>query len=169
MKLAPWLYVLAFGACVAAVTVPDNLQPAAGETLVAAVAAKGVQIYECRASKTDPAAYEWVFVAPEAQLFDERGALVGTHGAGPFWQANDGSKVVGTVKARADAPGGNAIPWLLLATKPEGPPGSWSKVTSVQRVNTAGGVAPTGGCGRDNAGTTARVPYTADYRLFAAK
>ena len=35
--------------------------------------------------------------------------------------------------------------------------------TSIQRVNTAGGVAPTADCSRDYAGTTARVSYTADY------
>ena len=34
------------------------------------VPAKGVQIYECRAKKDASAGFEWVFVAPEAELFD---------------------------------------------------------------------------------------------------
>ena len=32
--------------------------------------------------------------------------------------------------------------WLLLTTKAEGSDGAFAKVTSIQRVNTAGGVAP---------------------------
>jgi len=73
------------------------------------------------------------------------------------------------VKARADAPAVNAIPWLLLGTKSVGREGSFSKVTSVQRVNTSGGVAPKAGCSEGNAGTPARIPYTADYYFFTAR
>jgi hypothetical protein len=73
---------------------------------------------------------------------------------------------VGTLKQRADAPVAGAVPWLLLATKSNGPEGSFSRVTSIQRVNTAGGVAPAAGCASDSAGATARVHYTADYYFF---
>jgi hypothetical protein len=59
-----------------------------------------------------------------------------------------------------------AIPWLLLGAKSVGPDGSFSKVTSIQRVNTTGGAAPTSGCSKATAGTPARVPYTADYYFF---
>lgn len=80
-------------------------------------------------------------------------ARAGTHGAGPFWQALDGSKVNGSVKARADAPAGTgsagAIPWLLLATESTGGRGKLAPVTHIQRINTAGGLAPSNGC--DNA------------------
>lgn len=41
--------------------------------------------------------------------------------------------------ARADAPSAAAIPWLLLSTASDGPPGAFSEVTSIQRVNTSGG------------------------------
>jgi hypothetical protein len=147
------------------VEVPAALKPDANESLSMIVPAKGVQIYECRAKK-DVAGYEWVFVAPDAELFDTRGNRIGRHGAGPYWQATDGSRFVGTLKQRADAPVAGAIPWLLLTTKSNGPDGSFSKVTSVQRVKTAGGIAPVAGCAVDSAGTTARVPYTADYYFF---
>lgn len=60
----------------------------------------------------------------------------------------------------------DAIPWLLLAAKPAGAEGSFSKVTSVQRVSTVGGVAPKGGCSQAAAGTLARINYTAEYRFF---
>ena len=148
------LVVVFLGGC--AVQVPANLQPA-NESLAQVVPAKGVQIYECRDAK-------WVFVAPDADLFDKAGRKIGTHYAGPHWEAADGSKVVGAVKARSDAPAAGAIPWLLLSTKSVAGEGSFSKVTSIQRVSTTGGVAPAGGCAE--AGAQARVPYTADYYFF---
>jgi hypothetical protein len=79
--------------------------------------ATDVQIYECNASKTDPTRFEWVFKAPEADLFDSVGRKIGKHYAGPTWESNDGSKVQGEVKARDDGPDANAIPWLLLNAK----------------------------------------------------
>jgi hypothetical protein len=157
------------GGCAAPSIIPDQLNPSAKESMTLIVPAKGVQVYECRASKDKPGAYEWTFVAPEAELFDTTGKTIGRHYAGPSWEASDGSKIAGAVKARADAPAANAIPWLLLGAKSVGGEGSFSKVTSVQRVNTVGGVAPKVGCSQDNAGTPARVPYTADYYFFTSK
>ncbi len=149
--------------------VPDQLKPGANESLAMIVPAKGVQIYECRAKKDQAGAYEWAFVAPEADLFDGRGDRIGRHYAGPHWESADGSKVLGTVKERADAPVADAIPWLLLAAKSVGPAGAFSRVTSIQRVNTAGGAAPKAGCSQAAAGALARIAYTADYYFFTAK
>jgi len=84
--------------------VPATLHPSTNETLTDVVPAHGVQIYQCRARKDQPDAYEWAFVAPEATLFDERGNRIGRHYGGPHWESNDGSKIVGAVKERADAP-----------------------------------------------------------------
>lgn len=149
------------------VAVPAPIQARSGETLAQIVPAKGVQIYECRAVKDKPGAFEWGFVAPDAELFDTRGRKIGTHYAGPKWEAADGSIISGTLSARAEAPRSADIPWLLLNTTPSGAAGSFSKVTGIQRVNTVGGVAPAMPCGAANAGTQARVPYTADYYLLA--
>ena len=149
--------------------VPDKLTPGANESLAMIVPAKGVQIYECRARKDQVEGYEWAFVAPEADLFDARGNRVGRHYAGPHWESTDGSKISGTVKERADAPLADAIPWLLLTAKSVGSEGSFSKITSIQRVNTVGGVAPKTGCSQAAAGTPARINYTADYYFFTAK
>lgn len=152
------------------VAVPDKLKPGANESLAMIVAAKGVQIYECRASKDQEGQFEWAFVAPEADLFDTRGKKNGTHCAGPQWEALDGSKISGTVKERADAPVAGAIPWLLLSARSVGrPDGAFSKFTSIQRVNTVGGVAPQSSCGQANLGTRVRVDYTADYYFFTAR
>jgi Protein of unknown function (DUF3455) len=152
-----------------AVQVPDKLNPGANESLAMIALAKGVQIYECRASKDQTGGYEWAFVAPEADLFDAGGNRIGRHYAGPRWESADGSKILGTVKERADAPAADAIPWLLLTAKPEGPEGAFSKVTSVQRVSTVGGVAPKAGCSQAAAGTPARIAYTASYYFFIRK
>jgi len=142
-------------------TVPDNLKPAANESLKRIIHARGVQIYECRDQK-------WAFVAPDAELFDFNGKIVGRHYAGPHWEATgDGSKVIGAVKARADAPEAGAIPWLLLSTKSVGGKGYFADVTSIQRVATHGGAAPGIACTHD--GLTARVSYTADYYFFNAR
>lgn len=148
--------------------VPEALKPADSERAAFVRHARGVQIYRCDA---DGNAFKWSFVAPEAQLFESAAApaVLGTHGAGPFWQANDGSRVVGKVKARSDAANAGDIPWLLLTTSAEGPKGQMSAVTSIQRVRTVGGVAPAGGCAAPaDVGKQARMPYTADYVFFTA-
>jgi len=159
MKLMKVLPLLAIAGC-ATVQVPDNLKPASNEPLAMVTAATGVQIYECRDRK-------WTFVAPEAELWDSRGRKIGSHYAGPAWELADGSKVVGAVKQRADAPATGAIPWLLLGAKSVGNEGGFSKVTSIQRVSTVGGTAPAGGC--EQQGAEARVYYSADYYFFTSK
>jgi hypothetical protein len=155
-------------ACTMTPSVPDALKPGPDAKLAMVVPAKGVQIYECRARKGAADAYEWAFVAPEAELYDMRGNLIGRHGAGPSWQAADGSRVVGSVKARADAPTADSIPWLLLATTDSGPAGRFSGVTSIQRVNTSGGTPPTKPCGPETLGMKAGIHYSADYNFFTS-
>ncbi len=130
--------------------------------------ARGVQIYECLAAADAYAAPQWTLVAPQAELFDGSGQHAGRHFAGPHWEADDGSRIVGSVKARADAPQRDAIPWLLLDARSVGAAGRLSSVTQVQRVNTVGGVAPTTACTPGAGGSTVRVPYSADYVFFGA-
>ncbi|HVO90609.1 MAG TPA: DUF3455 domain-containing protein [Casimicrobiaceae bacterium] len=146
-----------------------TIKGSANESVAMKLAAKGVQIYECRASVDGAGTHAWVLVGPEAELFDADGLRVGRHYAGPQWEAADGSRIAGTVRARADAPRSDAIPWLLLAATSVGGEGVFSKVTSVQRVNTVGGVAPQTGCSAASVGTLARVPYTATYNFLAMR
>ena len=145
------------------VNVPDQLKAQPTESLAMIVPAKGVQIYECRAKADQAGGYAWAFVAPEADLFDAKGQKIGTHYAGPHWESADGSKVVGRVKTSAAAPRADDIPWLLLSTKNVAAQGAFSATTSIQRVNTLGGIAPATGCSQASVGSTARIPYTADY------
>jgi len=156
-----WLLLILAGCASNTVSVPDNLKPASNESLKRVIAAKGVQIYECREGR-------WLFVAPEADLFDQQGNLIGRHYAGPHWESTgDGSKVIGKLTSRADAPVAGAIPWLLLSAKSVGGKGYFSDVTSIQRVATHGGIAPAGDCPKT--GMQARVEYTADYYFYSAR
>jgi hypothetical protein len=159
--------MLVLAACTG-VGVPATLQPEGPQRLAERVGARGVQIYECRATPSAAGGAQWAFVAPEAELLDARGSVTGKHYAGPHWEALDGSKIVGAVKARADAPQAGAIPWLLLSAKSVGGPGRFAHVTSVQRIHTVGGTAPAKPCDSSSLGQTERVRYTADYLLFAS-
>ena len=147
--------------------IPENLRPAAAETLSLETKATGVQIYECSANAKDPARFQWTFKAPEADLFDGTGKRIGRHYAGPTWESNDGSRVVAVVKARSDAPDAKAIPWLLLDAKSTAGAGVFSRTSSIQRVSTVGGIAPGEVCSQSQAGKTARVDYEAIYYFYA--
>lgn len=149
--------------------VPESLRAPATEVLSLETKASGVQIYECSASKGEPARFEWTFKAPEADLFDRAGNKVGKHYAGPTWESNDGSKVVGEVKARDNGPDPDAIPWLLLSAKSTSGTGAFSNVKSIQRVHTVGGRAPTEACSQAQAGKVTRVDYKATYNFYVAK
>jgi Protein of unknown function (DUF3455) len=63
-----------------------------------------------------------------------------------------------------------AVPWLLLAATPSdrGPAGGrLGDTTFIQRLNTAGGIAPAATtCNPATVGARAEVPYTADYYLW---
>ena len=126
-----------------------------------AVPAKGVQIYAC--NKNVAGAYAWIFKGPEAELADTAGKTIGKHYGGPTWEGSDGGKVVGAVKASAPAPGGNAIPWLLLDIKSRDGAGQFTQAAAILRVSTVGGQAPAAGCDEAHAGAEQRVPYTATY------
>jgi hypothetical protein len=146
--------------------VPANLTPPAGSVLVLELGARGVQIYTCAAKPDDASAFVWTFKAPEAELFNRRGEVVGHHFAGPTWQGNDGSAVVGTVLERAASPDSGSIPWLLLEAKDHAGSGIFSTITYIQRVETAGGGAPVAGCDAAHAGAEVRQPYQATYAFF---
>jgi len=75
--------------------VPENLRTPETEVLSLETKATGVQIYECNASKDESTRFEWIFKAPEADLFDMAGNKIAKHYAGPTWESNDGSKMVG--------------------------------------------------------------------------
>ncbi len=149
--------------------VPNNLRVPNGQMVLLKAVGQGVQIYACSAKAGDPAQFEWVFRAPEADLMGDKGERIGRHYGGPTWEANDGSKVVGEVQQRADAPRPGAVPWLLLKTKSNQGDGTFKGVTYIQRVDTEGGAAPRDGCDAQHGGAEARVDYKAIYYFYAQK
>lgn len=146
--------------------IPDKLAAPASERLALEARASGVQIYVCAARKDDAARAEWTLKAPEAELFGVDGKRIGKHYGGPTWEAADGSKVVGELKARDDGPDSNAIPWLLLAAKSNNGAGVFGKTSSIQRLYTNAGKAPATGCDAASVGKELRVPYTATYLFY---
>ena len=134
-----------------------NVAAPAGMQLVWHVYAKGVQIYRWNGQA-------WVFVEPVAQLYADAGyhGLVGTHYRGPKWESNGGDVVTGSVIARCDVEG--AIQWLLLGATADGRGGVFQNVQRIQRLNTAGGTAPT--TGGSFVGELREVPYTAEYYFY---
>lgn len=159
--------VLTACATVLAVHVPDvpaALHPPADQVAYLEARATGVQIYEC--SQKSDGSFEWAFKAPEAALATPAGQPIGKHYAGPTWEASDGSKIVGEVKAKDAGPTPTAIPWLLLAAKSNSGNGVFGNARSVQRILTNGGVAPSAACDASALHQVARVPYTATYFFY---
>jgi len=163
---------LAFGpaGCAPELGIPTALEPYDSE-LAWVRQADGAQVYECHARKVhDGSVLEWASLGPEATLYDEDGHMVGIHGGqGPYWEANDGSRITGEIVASVAAPQGDAVAWQLAATRSDGPWGTFSGITSVQRVNTYGGLLPSTPCTPSMIGRRVAVHYTADYRFFVAK
>jgi len=170
MRRIWWLAVAAglVGCAGTETAVPESLRFPAGESAVLRVTAAGAQVYECKASAQDAAKLDWVLVAPDAQLYATGNTVMGKHYGGPTWEALDGSTVVGELRARADAPEPDAIPWLLLRAKSTSGSGVLGRVSSIQRINTVGGKAPLG-CGSAELGQTLRVRYSAVYVFSEAR
>jgi len=142
--------------------VPEKIKAPAGEDVVLVAHASGSQIYVCQAGADGKLA--WTLKAPEAELHNDQGAVIGRHFAGPTWRLNDGSEVTGKAAARVDSPDAGSIPWLLLTVTGHSGEGALSRVTDIQRIHTKGGVAPTGACTQ---GAETKSSYTADYYFYA--
>ena len=157
--------MLRFGCVLAALIVPASLANAdvpeavavKGESWIGTVHAEGAQVYECKSDTGGK--LMWQFREPIATLIVD-GETVGTHTAGPVWELNDGSKILGKVTGRAPGDTDMDIPLLRLESTPQSPRGLLAGITSIQRLNTRGGVAQ-GPCER--AGSLLSVPYSADY------
>ena len=168
MRVLQMGLLLSVATAAGATAPPDlsQLTPPAGAKLVLKAHATGSQIYTCKAG-TD-GAFQWVLKAPDADLHDKKGAVIGHHFAGPTWKHKDGSEVVGKASAHVDSPDADSIPWLLLAATGHTGEGMFAKVTAVQRVNTKGGKpSATSPCDASKDGTETKSAYSADYLFYA--
>ena len=147
--------------------VPEVLRPGTNESLVMIVPAKGVQILRMPRQEGSRHRNRMGLRCARCRALrrawqPDRPAWSGTVLASQRRQ--QGRRQADAARRR---PSGGAIPWLLLTSKSNGPAGSFSGVTSIQRVNTVGGVMPAAGCTSDRVGATERIPYTADYYFFS--
>lgn len=167
--ILPSLLLLAAASASAAIAPPAgitaSISASADEEPAFVLRGEGTHVFECKPLATDASRFAWTFAAPDVTLYDG-GAAVGRNAAENTWEATvDRSTVSGAVRARQDG-GADNLPWLLLRAQSTPDTGLFAGVTSVQRVNTAGGVAPATGCDASNVGKEARVPVAADYYFY---
>lgn len=170
--------------------VPTDIQVEAGHKAFFKAHAFGTQNYVCLPSESG---FAWSFFSPQATLFGHGDQQVITHFLSPnlnpdpnldssefrtprvTWRHSRDSSTVWArgFKSSDDvafvAPG--AIPWLLVKRvgSQDGPTGGHklTPTTFIQRLNTAGGVAPETGCSEPaDVGKKALVPYEADYFFY---
>lgn len=140
-----------------AAQVPLPISAAHGAAIAALYHAEGVQVYEC--APTAGGQLVWQSREPVATLIAD-GNTVGRHYDGPKWEHVDGGVLRAKVVASIAAKTNDDIPWLKLDVVSNNGTGVFSGVTTVQRVNTQGGVAH-GRC--EEPGSFRSVPYSADY------
>ncbi|CAB3748286.1 DUF3455 domain-containing protein [Paraburkholderia solisilvae] len=152
-SLAALIALRTFAATPAQVAAPPDAQ------VVLSTTATGVQVYACEFDASHQ--LMWAFKSPLATLYEAHGQEAVHHSAGPTWQAQDGSTIVGQVRAQAPSDTPNSIPQLLLDAKSTAGSGTLSEVRYVQRLETVGGNAPTAPCASEH--EMGRSPYFARY------
>jgi uncharacterized protein DUF3455 len=146
--------------------VPDAISAHPAEGVVVVAHASGSQIYACRPG-TD-GSFSWTLKAPDAELKDDSGKVIGSHFAGPTWKLNDGSQVTGKASAHVDSPDDpNWIPWLRVDVITHSGQGLLTRVTTIQRIHTHGGKPPAQGCDKSLVDSETKSSYTADYYFYA--
>jgi hypothetical protein len=145
--------------------VPAAIQTPPGEEIVLVAHASGSQIYTCQAGADGK--FAWTLKAPEAELKDQKGKVIGGHSAGPTWKLNDGSEVTGKAVAHVDSPDAGSIPWLLVNVVSHAGQGLLANVTTIQRIHTHGGKPPAEGCDESHRDAETKSSYTADYYFYA--
>ena len=170
--------------------VPANLVVPVGNSVYRVGHAIGTQDYVClpcptTAPSCTASGFVWTFFGPQATLFDDDDEQIITHFLSPnpdevntppraTWQDSRDSSAVWAFAPPANqfaVPG--AIPWLRLQVvgTQSGPTGGdkLTATTFIQRLQTAGGIAPVTGCSAAAAvGKTALVSYEADYFFYRA-
>ena len=171
--------------------VPGNLNVDEGNEVFLVGHGVGTQNYVCLPSTASASGFAFSLFTPEATLFNNEGKQLITHFFSPnsdptvkppeagtirvTWEdSRDSSRVWAMLLQQStEAPfvQKDAVAWLKLGTVgvDVGPIGSGrlTKVTFIQRLNTAGGLAPKEGCSTaQDLGRKAFVPYSADYFFY---
>jgi Protein of unknown function (DUF3455) len=168
-------------------SVPVDIEVEAGFKPFLVGHAVGTQNFICAPAPT-ASGVDWLFIGPQATVFDATGEQIETHfqSKNPFepdptkeiqatWQHSKDTSAVWAVKLRGSTdanyvqPG--AIEWLLLEMKgAQVGPTAGEKLAGtrfIQRVNTVGGVKPPSAeCTPGIVNTRRLVPYEADYYFW---
>jgi hypothetical protein len=157
---------------------PHEIEVPAGHRPFLLGHATGTQNYMCLPSDSG---FTWVFVGPQATLFNDAERQIITHFLSPnpeeedtaraTWQHSRDTSTVWAKQIASHPKSLEAIPWLLLEVVGAdfGPTrgDSLTQTTYIQRVHTSGGLAPTTGCTQaSEVRTRAFVPYIADYIFY---
>jgi hypothetical protein len=164
--------------------VPANLEVSLDYKLFLKAHAVGTQNYICAPAAT-PTGVDWLFIGPQATLFDDSLKQIATHfqsrnpiknnAIQAIWQhSGDTSAVWATRRDGSTDPAyvaPDAIEWLVLdVTGQQLGPTTGNKVsraTIIQRINTVGGVKPPSSeCTAATLNTRRLVSYEADYYFY---
>lgn len=164
--------------------VPQLIEVPAGYKPFLAGHAIGTQNYICAPAATS-SGFDWLFVGPQATVFDEAGEQILTHfqsrnpskgnAIQAMWQHSRDTSGVWAKKRAGSSDSGyvapDAIEWLLLEMTGQqiGPTGGdkLANTMFIQRVNTVGGIAPPSSeCSASTVNTRRLVYYEADYYFY---
>lgn len=164
--------------------VPLGLEAPEGRKLVLVGHAIGTQNYICAPAAT-ATGVDWLFLGPQATVFDAQGKQILTHflSRNPYendalhatWQHSRDTSIVWAAKIAGSSDASyveaGAVEWLLLEmTGAEAGPDGGRKLagtTYLQRVHTVGGVKPPSGeCTIATINARRLVPYEADYYFY---
>ena len=164
--------------------VPANLEVSGDYKAFLKAHAIGTQNYICAPAAT-ATGVDWLFIGPQATLFNDDFEQIGTHyqsrnplqddAIQALWQHSRDTSVVwakrrdGSTDPKYVTPG--AIEWLLLETTGAqlGPAtgDTLARTLLIQRVNTVGGVKPPSAeCTPATVNTRRLVSYQADYYFY---
>jgi hypothetical protein len=165
-------------------SLPVNLRASDDEVLQEVMTTHGDETYVCRrvASNTDAAAAVaasataaspqmlWTQAGSEATLVDTSGQSVGTVAPSHYFLSYDGSYVIVNPAGESQV-SANALTWARFTTRyiatPRPREGRFADVSSIQRIDTTGGLPPQPDC--DLEGAHLLVPYSATYMIYRTK
>ncbi|MGF6768177.1 hypothetical protein P3T18_000647 [Paraburkholderia sp. GAS199] len=170
-------------------TLPTDLRASQNEVLQEVMTSHGDETYVCRRIKTalpplattappgvhpdvarDGTQLLWDSLGSEAILVDADGKSVGTVSPGRYFLSYDGSYVIGNVPAESQV-GANTLTWARYTAHFNAAPrpgeGRFADISSIQRIDTTGGLPPQFAC--DLEGAHLLVPYSATYMFYRSK
>ncbi|SEB75384.1 Protein of unknown function [Burkholderia sp. WP9] len=170
-------------------SLPTALRASQDEVLQEVMTTHGDETYVCRRIRTSPPAFgvtarpdtlpgvardgtqlAWDPLGSEAILVDAAGKSVGTVAPGRYFLSYDGSYVIGNIVAESQV-GANALTWVRYTARfvaaPRPGEGRFADVSSIQRIDTSGGLPPQPLCELE--GAHLLVPYGATYMFYRAR